>query len=102
MTPAVVGWIVLGALCTGALILVLLGVVAAVRAQRQLKNGVKRVEATQRRAFDQQRLNATVTCLTRDAASAKDLLERARRALSTISVAVRYLVVTVRIVKHLT
>lgn len=102
MTPAVVGWIVLGVLCAAALILMLLGVVYVVRAQRQLKRSLKRVEATQRRAFDPQRINASLARITHNEASGKELMERARRALSTIGVALRYFVVAVRIVRQLT
>ena len=102
MTPAIAGWIVLGVLCAAALILMLLGVVHVMRAQRQLKSALKRVEATQRRAVDPQRLNSVLNRLAQDAESAKELIERARRAVSTIGVAIRYCAVAVRIVKLLT
>jgi hypothetical protein len=102
MTPATAGSIVLGALCAAALILMLLGVVHVMRALRQLKNALKRVEATQSRALDPQHVNMALEHLARDAESAKELLERGRRALSTIGVALRYCVVAVRVVKLLT
>lgn len=99
MTPAVAGWIVLGVLCAAALTLMLLGAVSVMRAQRRLKNALQRVEETQRLTFDPHRLGGSLTRLARDADSAKGLMERAGRALSTIGVALRYCAVAVRIVK---
>ncbi len=102
MTPAVVGWIVLGVLCAAALILMLLGIVHVIRAQRRLKNAQRRLEETRRRALNLAPLEAGASRIARDAALGKDLIERARRALSTIGVAIRYCAVAVRIAKSLT
>jgi hypothetical protein len=101
MSPAVAGWIVLGVLCGAALILMLIGAVQVMRAQRQLKIALKCLEDKQRRVLDPERLNAALTRIVRDAESAKDLMERARGALSTIGVALRYCAAAVRIVKLL-
>lgn len=102
MTPAFAGWIVLGILCVAALILMLLGVFRVVRAQRDFKSKLKRLEEAGRRTFDPERLQAALTRISTDAASVSELVERARGALSTIAVAVRYCALAVRIVKLLT
>lgn len=101
MSPAVAGWIVLGVLCAAALALMLIGVVYVMRAQRRLKIALKHLEDKRRRVLDADRLNAALTRIARDAASTKDLMERARTALSTIGVALRYCAAAVRIVKLL-
>lgn len=101
MTPAIAGWIVLGVLCATALALMLLGAVHVMGAQRDLKSKLARLEARQRSTIDPDRLSAAAARITRDVESATLLLERARRAASTISIAFRYLAVGIRIVKLL-
>jgi hypothetical protein len=102
MTLAIAGWIVLGAFCAAALVLMLLGALHVARAQREFKIGLKRLEETQRRTLDPERLNAALTRISRDAESAAQLIARAQRAVATIGVAVRYVSVAARVVKLLT
>lgn len=80
----------------------LLGALSLVRAQRTLKSKLERLEETQCRAIDLQRLTAVSERITRDVEAAAALMDRARRAVSTIRVAVRYCAVAVRIVRLLT
>jgi hypothetical protein len=102
MTPATAGWIVLGVFSAAALVLMLAGVLHVVRAQRDLKIALMRLEETQRRVIDSERLNVALARISRDAEQAKDLIERARGAAATIAVALRYCAVALRIVRMLT
>jgi len=102
MTPAIAGWIVLGVLCAASLVLMLLGALYVMSAQRDLKAKLARLEATQRRRIDPDRLSAASARITGDIESAVVLFERARRAVSTIVIALRYFAVAIRIVKLLT
>ncbi|HZY99565.1 MAG TPA: hypothetical protein VFE36_08325 [Candidatus Baltobacteraceae bacterium] len=102
MTPAIAGWIVLGAFCVASLALMLAGALHVARAQRQLKAKVARLEEKQRATFDAPRLEAALARISSDAEATGDLIARARRALATIALSVRYFALTVRIVKLLT
>jgi hypothetical protein len=102
MTPASAGWIVVGLFCAAALALTALGILRVMRAQRELKSKLSRLQETQGRVFDAPRLAALMTRISHDADSAKELLERGRRAASTIGVALRYCALVVRLVRRLT
>ena len=102
MTPATAGSIVLGILCVAALTLILIGAVRLMRASRELKTKLSRVQEAQTRLFNAQRFSAAMTRIARDADSANELLERARRAVSTIGAGLHYCALAVRIVKRLT
>lgn len=101
MTPAIAGWIVLGLLCAASLVLMLLGALHVMSAQRDLKGKLARFEARQRRTIDPDRLSAASARITHDAESAVALFERARQAVSTMTIALRYFAVAIRIVKLL-
>lgn len=88
--------------CAAALGLILAGAFHVFRAQNALKTKLAHLEETQRRTFDPQRIESIAARFARGGETAKELTERARRALSTITVAVRYCAVAVRIVKMLT
>ena len=102
MTPATVGWIVLGVFCVAALAFMLAGALRVAGAQRAFKARLARLEAKQRSTFDAVRLEAALTRISRDAQTAKELLARAQSAVATIGVAIRYAVIAVRVVKSLT
>lgn len=101
MTPALAGWILFGIFCAAALGLMLLGAFHVMRAQRELNNNLARLEEKQRRIFQPERLAAALERVSRDAQGVNELMQRARVALSIITVAVRYCAVAVRLVKLL-
>lgn len=98
---AIAGWAVLGFCCVAALVLIGLGVLPVMRAQRGLKAALEHLAATQRRAMDPQRLNAAVARIAYDAGSAMELVERARQASATIGVALRYCALAFRAIRLL-
>jgi hypothetical protein len=91
-----------GAFCVASLVLMLLGALNLMRAQRTLKTKLAHLEETQRRAIDPQRLAAVSQRITRDVEAVAPLMDRARRSVSTIGLALRYCAVAVRIVRLLT
>jgi len=101
VTPAAAGWIVVGVCCVAALAVVVAGAFPLLRAQRALKAKLLPLKERQRRTFDGTRLDAALARIANDAQTARELVPRARRALSTIAGAVRYVVVAGRIVKLL-
>jgi hypothetical protein len=94
--------VIVGAFCVASLVLMLLGALNLMRAQRTLKTKLARLEETQRRAIDPQRLTAVSERITRDVEAAAALMDRARRSVSTIGLALRYCAVAVRLVRLLT
>lgn len=101
MTPALAGWILFGMLCVAALILMVLGAFHVMRAQRELRHNLARLEEKQRHIFQPERLAAAMERVSRDAQGANELMQRARLALSTITVAIRYCALAWRLVKLL-
>jgi hypothetical protein len=95
------GWIVLGVCCVASLGLLAAGAIRVAGAQRSMKRSLARIEATQRRAFDVERFQNATARITRDAAEAKLLLERAKAAIGTIVRAVRLIVLAARVVRSL-
>ncbi|HEY1975709.1 MAG TPA: hypothetical protein VGG89_04155 [Candidatus Baltobacteraceae bacterium] len=93
---------IVGAFCVASLVLMLLGALNLMRAQRTLKTKLAHLEETQRRAIDPQRLAAVSQRITRDVEAVAPLMDRARRSVSTIGLALRYCAVAVRIVRLLT